>query len=155
MNLTLRTKLIVSFTVVIAISGIVATIVGVRLIGDGIIRQAQDKVRTDLNSAREIYDKRLEKIEDIIRLTSARFFLKQSLSTNNAAIMSDELEKIRNIEGLDILTVTNRNGKVVFRTRNKTVNGDDQSENPMIKTVLTQKKNAASTEIISKSPNIS
>ena len=62
MSISLRTKLILSFSVVIAICGIFATYMDIRLIGDGIIRQAQDKVRIDLNSAREIYQERLKRL---------------------------------------------------------------------------------------------
>ena len=148
MSLTLRAKLIISFIVVIAISGIVATFVGVRLIGDGVIRQAQDKVRVDLNTAREIYQENLRKIEDLVRLTATRFFIEQSLETGDVALMDVELEKIRNMEGLDVLTITDRHGVVVFRSRNPSMYGDDQSGNPIVESVLTQKQEITSTVII-------
>ena len=148
MSLTLRTKLIISFIVVIAISGIVTTFVGVRLIGDSVIRQAQDKVRVDLNSAREIYLENLRKTEDIVRLTATRFFIEQSLKTRNTRLMNIELEKIRVMEGLDVLTITDKYGVVVIRSRNPSMSGDRQSDNPVIDFVLTQKQKVASTVII-------
>jgi hypothetical protein len=50
---SLKAKLVISFLAVIVICGVVATLVAIRLIGTGIINQAQDKVRTDLNSIRQ------------------------------------------------------------------------------------------------------
>jgi len=148
MSLTLRTKLIISFIVVIAISGIVTTFVGVRLIGDSVIRQAQDKVRVDLNSAREIYQENLRKTEDLVRLTATRFFIGQGLKTSNTRLMNIELEKFRVMEGLDVLTVTDENGVVVTRSRNPSMKGDRQSGNPVIDFVIRQKQEVASTIIV-------
>ncbi|MFO7891844.1 MAG: cache domain-containing protein [bacterium] len=150
MHLTLRAKLVISFITVIIISGIVSIYVGVRLIGDGIIRQAQDKVRTDLNSAREIYMEELDEIKYVVRLTATRFFMKQSLSYGNIQLMKQELSVIRKRESLDILTVTDDQGIVLYRTRNPGVVGDDQSENNIIKNVIINKEVSASTEIVSR-----
>ena len=61
MNVSLRTKLIVSFLAVIVICGLVVTLVGLQLIGTGIISQAQDKVKHDLNSGREVYREETER----------------------------------------------------------------------------------------------
>jgi len=148
MHLTLRAKLVVSFIAVIVISGIVSMYVGVRLIGDGIIRQAQDKVRIDLNSAREIYMEELDEIRYVVRLTATRFFMKQSLINNNIQLMKKELGTIRVKESLDILTVTDKNGIVLYRARNPDVYGDNQSDNDIIKHVIHNKEVAASTEIV-------
>ena len=147
MSLSLRAKLIISFIVIIAICGIVATFVGVRLIGDGIIRQAQDKVRVDLNSAREIYQQRLRKVEDVVRLTANRFFLEQSLESRDAGLLKDNMEAIRLREGLDVLTITDVNGKIFFRTRNPEIAGDDQTICEIIRRAVTEKRVISSTVI--------
>ncbi|MGB7055531.1 MAG: histidine kinase, partial [bacterium] len=78
-RLPLRTKLIVSFSIVIIIGVFLSTIIGIRLIGSAIIRQAQDKVRLDLNTAREVYRGEAEAIRTKIRLTASRFFIKDAL----------------------------------------------------------------------------
>ena len=63
MRISLKTKLTAGFLTVVTIFGAIATIIGMHLIGDGIVRQAQEKVRLDLNSAREIYNYKLKEIE--------------------------------------------------------------------------------------------
>jgi len=150
MHLSLRAKLIISFIVVIAICGIVSMYVGVRFIGDGIIRQAQDKVRIDLNSAREIYIEELDRIRYVVRLTATRFFMKQSLTNKNILLLKSELVKIREQESLDILTVTDEQGIVLYRARNPGIYGDDQSQIDIIKYVIENKDIAVSTDIVSR-----
>ena len=150
MRILLRTKLILSFLVVIAICGIVATWVGVHLIDNGIIRQVQDKVRIDLNSAREIYQERLNKIRDVIRLTATRLFLERSLEDRNGDVMEFELKNVREQESLDILTVTDAEGRVIFRTRKPEAFCDDQTAFEIVRLVLSEKIVSASTEIVSR-----
>lgn len=76
MKILLKTKLIVSLLSVVFISGLISTVVGVKLIGNTIVRQAQDKVRLDLISAREVYYEASKDIKDVIRFLAIRFFLK-------------------------------------------------------------------------------
>ena len=78
-RLSLRTKLILSFSIVIIVGVFLSVIVGIQLIGNTIIRQAQDKVRLDLNSAREVYQTESSKIKCTVRLTAKRFFIKDAL----------------------------------------------------------------------------
>ena len=148
MVFSLRSRLIISFVVVIAICGIVATWVGVRLIGDGIIRQAQEKVRVDINSAREIYQENLSQVKDVIRLTSQRFFIRQNLLQRDQRLLKNELVRIREQELLDVLTVIDRNGRVVFRSRNPELFGDDVSDDPLVAQVLKNQNVVSSTEIV-------
>ena len=84
MKISLRAKLIISFLAVIIICGLVATLVGIRLIGIGIINQAQDKVRNDLNSARQIYNEQMRSVKDAVRFTALRFFMKDAVSAGDA-----------------------------------------------------------------------
>ena len=63
MKISLRTKLIIGSVAVITICGLVATLMGIHLIGTGIVNQAQDKVRIDLNSASHLYQDEIQKLK--------------------------------------------------------------------------------------------
>jgi two-component system NtrC family sensor kinase len=147
MRKSLKTKLILSFLSVVLISGLISTIVGARLIGDGIIRQAQDKVRLDLNSAREVYHDKHENIKDIIRLTALRFFIRDAILHNDKKILETELQQILKEEGLDILTLTDAKGRVIMRARNPKMYGD-RPDDAMLDWVLLHKEVIVSTQII-------
>jgi len=150
MKVSLRTKLTVSFLIVVVISGFITTFVGIYLIENTIVRQAQDKVRVDLNSAREIYEQKIRDVKEVIRFTAARFLLFEALRQGNIQSIYRQLEKIRKQESLDVLTVTDINGRVILRTHNPKISGDDQSNEKLLKKVLTKKEAYASTMIISK-----
>jgi len=149
MRISLKAKLIVSFLAVIVIGGLVTTLVGTRLIGTGIIRQAQDKVRNDLNAAREIYRQESEKLKDTVRFTALRrFFIAEALLSNDIKTLTDELEKIRKAESLDILTLTDQTGRVVVRFRNPSVSGDSQADDDLVRRVLAGREAVAGTVIV-------
>ena len=148
MRITLKTKLVVSFLVVVMISGVIATIVGVRLIGNGIVRQAQEKVRLDLNSAREIYNHKLKDIEDVVSFTSIRGSIKDALSQENRDVLNDRLGEVREKAGLDILTITDATGRIVCRSGNPAIYGDSQADDELISKVLSEKKLVVSTQIV-------
>jgi two-component system NtrC family sensor kinase len=149
MKTSLRTKLAISFLTVIIICGLVATLVSLRLIGTGIINQAQDKVKNDLNSARMIYQDETENIKDVVRFTALRFFIKDAISDNDIETLKNELEKIRKAESLDILTLTNESGQVTVRSRNPSLYGDSQAGDEFVTQVLLDKKVIAGTTIVS------
>jgi two-component system NtrC family sensor kinase len=148
MKVSLKIKLIISFVAVILICGLVATLVGTRLIGTGIIHQAQDKVRIDLYSAREIYRQEGEYLKDKVRLTALRFFIKDALLKNDMTKLMEELEEIRKAESFDILTLTDNSGRVLVRTRNPSVSGDSQSDDEIVSYVLSNQQVITATVIV-------
>jgi two-component system NtrC family sensor kinase len=148
MRISLKAKLIISFLAVIVICGLVATLVAIRLIGTGIINQAQDKVRIDLNSAREIYREESENLKDVVRFTALRFFIKDAIRDNDVESLQKGLEKIRNAESLDILTLTDENGRVIVRSGKPAVIGDNQAGDEFVSQVLSAREIVSGTVIV-------
>ncbi|MDH5365111.1 MAG: cache domain-containing protein, partial [Dehalococcoidia bacterium] len=148
MKISLRIKLIISFLAVIIICGLVATLVGMRLIGTGIISQAQDKVRIDLNSARHIYQDEIREVKALLDLSSQRFFIKDALLENDIETLKRRLEEIRKRASLDILTLTDEDGRVIVRTRNPSVYGDNQAQDELTSRALSGKEVIAGTVIV-------
>ena len=148
MKLSLQAKLMASFLVVITTCGVVATLVGVRLLGQGVVDQAQDKVRLDLNSARVIYEGDVGDVRDAVRHAAGRFFVLESLSAGDIDRLASGLDGIRQNESLDTLTLVDTVGKVLVRARNPAVSGDSQAANDVVKWALTERRAVASTEIV-------
>jgi two-component system NtrC family sensor kinase len=147
LRIPLSTKLIFAFSLVIVIGVSISTIVGIRLIGNTILRQAQDKVRLDLNSAWEVYNAESEAIKTKVRMTANRFFIKEALTGKNLAELSSELQKVRRDEELDILTLVDPRGVVLVRTRNPEVFGDRPTDR-VVDWVLTNQKPVVATQIV-------
>ncbi len=146
---SLRTKLILSFSIVIIVGVFLSTIVGVSLIGNTIVKQAQDKVRLDLNSAREVYHEESNSIKNTIRLTAIRFSMEDAILNSDRERLKAILQKIRVNESLDILTLTDKTGRVIVRAHNPVIYGD-QLNDEIVDWVLSKRQVVASTQIISR-----
>jgi two-component system NtrC family sensor kinase len=148
-RIPITTKLVLGFLVIVAFISTVYLVVGVQLINNRIVSEAQDKVRHDLNAARELYLGRLELINDAVRITSERFFLRDALLSGNLDLASHELWRVKNQEGLDILTLTDASGNVILRTSYIDNVGDNMSHDQLIKAVIEDKKPISSTILVS------
>ncbi len=147
-NLSLRTKLAISFILVVVAVGLASSLIGIRLVATDLVKRAQLKVQIDLNSAWMVYNDRLKDVETVVRLTSERFFLREGIPSGNWDELKRELERIRLENNLDILTLTDKKGKVLVRTRSPYTVGDDQSNDEIVGAVLKERKTTKGTEII-------
>lgn len=148
-SLSLRTKLILSFLVVITIGGLISLFFGSRLTRETLISQAQIKVKHDLSSAWMVFNEKLNTIKQIVSLTAARESLREALKENRRDLPQKYLNRVRQENGLDILTLTDKEGRVIIRTRSPQTVGDDQSQDEFIKRAL-QKGVLAYPEIVSR-----
>ncbi|UCE99365.1 MAG: cache domain-containing protein [Planctomycetota bacterium] len=134
----------------IIICGLVATLIAMRLIGTSIISQAQDKVRIDLNSARHIYQDEIQKVKALLRLSAQRFFMKDAILEGDTETLKRELEKIRKMESLDVLTLADRNGWVIARARNPSGYVDNQANDELISLALSGREVLGATVIVTR-----
>lgn len=148
-RLPIATKLVLSFLLIVAFISTIYMVVGIRLISVRIVSEAQEKVRHDLNAARELYLGNLAHINDIVRVTADRFFLREAILSGNLEDAYRELHRVRIREELDILTLTDQHGNVLLRTAFFDSGGDNQSHDELIKIVLENEEPAASTVIVS------
>jgi two-component system NtrC family sensor kinase len=149
MRLSLRTKLTVSFSAVVAVIALFFSIVALRLIGDWVIRKAHCEMAADLNSAREEYIGELNCIRMVVTLTAERFFIKNAVLKGDLDGLKREFIRIRKVKCPDILTLTDDRGRVIYRSRNPGITGDSQAGDEIVREVLTKKKPVAFTTIIS------
>jgi len=145
-----RTRLILHFLVVVLITGIVAAVVGVWLIGERIVSQAQNKVRMDINSAWEVYKQRVHDVQSAVRHASTRYYLRDAAVAKDWGKASSELERVRTMEGLDVLSFTDDKGIVVARARNPKSVGDSQAGDQMVGKVLRTREVVCGTQLMSR-----
>ena len=148
-RIPIAVKLILGFLLVIILMSVVFIVAGIELIGHRIVDEAQEKVRYDLNAAREIYSGRLGNIVDVVRFTADRYLLMNALLSGNVQLVTDELSRIREREALDVLTITDASGSVLVRSSNPGVLGDDQSHDELVWAAMTSLQPVASTVIVS------
>jgi two-component system NtrC family sensor kinase len=135
-NFSIRTKIILSFIIVIFIGGLVSLNFGSRIIRNTLISQAQAKVRHDLEAAWMVFNENLNDIKEVVSLTASRESLIDNLKNGQLDILLSSLNRVREDYGLDILTLTDHTGKVIIRARNPQIVGDDQSEDEIVSWAL-------------------
>ncbi len=145
---SLKSKLVWSFLAVIFLLSFMTAMLGFYLIEKDILHRAQSKVRSDLRFAREVYRQETKSIEDIVRLTSIRFFLRDAVLQNDTETLTRQLTDIRNAEGLDVLTLTDAAGRVLVRSANPLVAGDDQKGDQVLSKVLVSGQPVVATSIL-------
>jgi two-component system NtrC family sensor kinase len=148
-NLSLRIKLAFSFIMVVITVGLASSLVGIRMLANEVIKGGQLKVKIDLNSAWMVYQERLKEIESVTRLTSERFFLREAILANDLSGLRRELERVRIENNLNLLTLTDRSGTVLLRSREPYAAGDDQSNDAIVAVALREKRLVSGTEIVS------
>ncbi len=144
---SLRTKLILSFLAVIVLGGLLSLFVGSKLIRDTLISQAQAKVRHDLSSAWMVFNEKVSNIKEIVTLTAAREGIRGALQRGEMGILIQYLGHVRSENGLDILTLLDREGRVLLRTSSPDVAGDDESQDEIARLAL-ERKTVAGPQII-------
>ncbi|TFG86433.1 MAG: HAMP domain-containing protein, partial [Gemmatimonadales bacterium] len=147
-HLRIGAKLELSFLLIIILISLILSLVGTWVIGDRFVEQAQEKVRTDLNSAREIYQNNLLRITDAVRFVSDRDFVRSLASAESREWLVQRLADIREQERLDVLTVTDAAGIVRLRTTNPVLFGDDQSQDQLVRAVLQQHVPVSATVLV-------
>jgi two-component system NtrC family sensor kinase len=149
MKVFTKTQLALIFLAVACLIGVVTSIIVNSLITNQIIFEAQQTVKEDLNTARYIYNSKIRDIDLAIRWTAIRHVLKKGLKERNLTPIQKELEGLMAEEGLDFLTLVDRNGVVILRFHNPTVSGDSLLNDPFIKIALS-KKEILGTQVLSR-----
>ncbi len=141
-------RLMLGFLVIIAITSGVFGVVGIRIIRERVVAEAERKVQTDLNAAREIYQGELGDIYDVVRFSAERFYLRDALISGDLSGITAELTDVLRREQLDILTLTDHRGVVVFRAANQPSAGDSRLHDAVVRAVFAHHKPVAATSFL-------
>lgn len=146
-RLSLRTKLVISFLLIVVAGGVLSSLIGTKLVGDTIVLQARHKVKNDLQTAWLVYNQTLHQVKDVVQLTASGRTIPDYLGSGRIKKLSEFLVQRRKDYGLDLLTLTDAQGRVILRTRHPFLVGDNQSADLLIKKAL-KGEAVASTVII-------
>jgi two-component system NtrC family sensor kinase len=145
---TIQSQLILSFSIAILVPALVTSYVGIRIISDQIITQAETKTISDLNSAREIYRNAVSQLHGITRLTATRRLIRGAVVNRDRSFLTKDLGVILRREKLDFLTIVDDRGNVVARGRNPGLHGDNLLEDRFIEHVVRTRQPMSGTDIL-------
>ncbi len=142
-------KLILSFLLVSIVSTAIFTFAGIRLMANRVVAETQDRIRNDLNAAREIYTGEARHINDVVRLNARRPIIQDALSSGDSTSVDNDLINVKESEALDFLTLTDEFGNVVMRTNYPYNLGDNLAQDEVISSVMNNKETVTTTTILS------
>lgn len=157
-KLNLQSRLVVGFLIATFLTGFVATVVSIWTINKSTINEVQNRVRQDINTAKLIYNQTQEKISSEIIFTAEGSDLDVIMVSRNYSKMDNLRTLIRHEYGtqtqndnisLDMITVVDARGNVLYRAANPEVKGDNMLWSPVVKNCLGKKSPQLSTELMS------
>ena len=146
--MTLRRRLILSILAVVAISGGVSTFMGGWLLWHQLGREAENRVRQDLNAAREFYNQRLSTMDDALQYTALGERFSQAVATGDIAYLTPRLDLVSRSAGLDLLTVTDPFGRVIYRAHRPDYAGDSLEDDPLVRSIVAHGKVLSGTMLV-------
>ncbi len=132
----IRLKLTLATILPLAAAIVLCWVIGISVINSRIVSQAQEKVRTDLNAARSVYDGELEHVREVIKFAAENPLSAATLERRGAASFGTMAKPLLRGERLDILTLVDAGGKAVMRGHNPGPPGDDRLDDPLIASAL-------------------
>jgi signal transduction histidine kinase len=136
--LAIRGKLTLAALTPLVVVLLLVSLAASYLINAWVVGEAQKKVRNDLNAAREVLRNEERRVQNVIRFTAHSTGLNDALKKDDRDRILAELDVIRRREGLDILNLTDRHGRILVRSANPATSdeGDSSPDLPFLSNVL-------------------
>ena len=145
---TIQGRLVRNFLLAILLPSLVTTVVGVGVIRQRVFAQAQTQVNADLEAAKEIYQSTVDRLEDALRIHATRMVIYGALSRQDTAGLAEEMDRIRQAEHLDVLTLVDANGHLFYRSRNAGATRGEDVTDELVLRVLEGLQPVAATEVV-------
>jgi two-component system NtrC family sensor kinase len=121
---------------VVAISGGVSTLFGGYLLRHRLSQEAENRVRQDLNAAREFYNQRLHAMQAALAYTALGERFSEAVATKDIGYLSARLDDVKRTAQLDVLCVTDAAGVVIHRAHMPSRAGDSLGDDRLVRLIL-------------------
>ncbi|MFZ1037464.1 MAG: cache domain-containing protein, partial [Smithella sp.] len=157
-RLDLQSRLVFGFLIATCLTGIFATIISIWTINRSTIAEVQNRVRLDINTAKLIYNNSLENITSLIQFTAEGAGLSELIKRHDISGMAYMKALIRSGTAtqhgndhiiLDMLTLVDAEGKVLYRASNPAISGDSLLTDPVVENCIREKIPLSTTELMS------
>jgi len=146
----IRDKLMMSLISVVLVTGISSGIVGLWIIKSNVVGQAYDNVQSDLMTAQYIYNHRIHIINLFMDHLASLPYLKTAIVTKDRQLLIAKLREMMRSLNIDIINITDPQGKIIVRAGNPGISGDYITGDPYIEYVKKTGKPCWGSDVISK-----
>jgi len=132
-----RSKLIASFLSVVFLVGAFSVIIGAQLLYKAVLSEATNRVRLDLNSAREIYLTRINNVKYALGVKTLGDEFRSELKRYDAPELANRVRRVAQYAELDFAGIATKEGKTLCRIGPNPLPFDNpQTANPLINLAL-------------------
>ncbi len=132
----IRRKLLFATLIPLCAAILFSWLIGATLITDRIFKQAQQKVVSDLNTARKVYWGEVEHLIGTVKVAGLSSDLSGPLQAGRFSAHKIMLDKLLHSERLSFINIIDSKGTVRYRAANPQVEGDSLVEDPLIAQAL-------------------
>lgn len=136
MRLTLRNRIFLTFVLAILAFAIVGALLGTFFINSTTVEEEQRRVGVDLRSAWSVVQGRFNELSILVGVLGTGKRVAGAYIPSDSLNAQVALEAVRRQFGLDFLTLTDENGRVILRTLDPYQTGDDLSNDPFVQAGL-------------------
>ncbi len=137
--MTIRLRMTIGFIAIILLANSILYFITVRYINSVLVQEVQTRVRLDLNSARRVYDDRIEFIEQFLSAMALNRSIAEAVENRDTARLDNLMQGVRRASEIEMFDLVDLDGRVIYRRASPQTSGDDVSGNPLIaKTLRTQ-----------------
>ncbi|HUH64895.1 MAG TPA: cache domain-containing protein [Syntrophales bacterium] len=156
-KIDLRRRLIIGFLIATCLTGLIATLTGIWTINKSTIGEVQNRVRQDINTAKLIYNLSLEKMTSQIQFAAEAVDMHRTIISRDIGRMETLKGLIRHKpvtefqEGeafLDMLSIVDAQGRVLYRAANPNVNRDSMLWEPVVRKCIEEGSPQTSAELM-------
>jgi len=147
-NPSIRKRLIISFCFAILVPSLLTAMVGIHMIKKHVYKEAQSKVNSDLEYAKEIYGSNTTRIKDALRIHATRKIIYGALSGGDDSELGAELERIWLEEKFDFLTLTDTEGNIFYSTSRRGRMDHSYKDNDFVRYVIYHRQPMAGSALI-------
>jgi len=146
-----RSKLIASFLGVVFLVGVVSLVIGGQLLYNAVLSEATNRVRLDLNAAREIYLNRIKSLVCPLSVSSMEPALRSAVKRRDVSEITPRLETVENKAELDFVGIVTKEGDTLCRIGKGNIQCETADvKNPIAELVFNRMVPVSGTVILSR-----
>jgi two-component system NtrC family sensor kinase len=149
----LQTKFSLGIIIIFTTLAVMIAVLSINYVNTNTIREAENRVRIYMRAAWEIHNGKVAPIRSAAEILAQDQLVKDLLQDPEneqlAAAAQEKLETIRQKKKMDILNLMTLDGTVILRTRFPYNNGDNLTDDPMVKLVILTQQNSTGNVILS------
>jgi two-component system NtrC family sensor kinase len=145
---SLRNKILFGFLLLVLATGGSSLFIGYQTIYKGLLNQAYETVRSDLNTAEYLYYNRLYQNKMAVGYMSRTDNIKNAILREDGAFLYNKFMEVKDYLGVDMLIITDARGKVIQRINNKELKSDNVLQIDPIRQAIETAKQISGTSIL-------